>query len=73
MKSIEKKLKEILVQLSEEEQEQVLHFARTLSGRPVGKEGKAFLDFVGCIEEDQLAQIATAIEEGCERIDSHEW
>ncbi len=71
MKSIEKKLKEVLLKLSEEEQEQVLHFARTLSGRPVGQEGKVYLDFAGIIEEDQLAQIAAAIKEDCERIDPH--
>ena len=53
---------------------QVLQFARALemtthSGVP----GSGLAAFAGCIPPDDLAIMAKAVEEGCERIDAHEW
>ena len=69
--------KEILDQLEKmgiEQQQHVLHFARTLAATwPKGTPGRELLRFAGAIERDDLQQIAQAIEEGCEQVNLDEW
>jgi hypothetical protein len=53
---------------------QVLQFTRALemttrSGVP----GSGLVSFAGCIPSEDLDIIAKAVEEGCERVDAHEW
>ena len=57
--------------LSPELQRRVLDFAKSLG--PKGVEGKSLLRFKGLIPEDDLKMMSTAIEEGCEKVDSNEW
>jgi hypothetical protein len=60
--------------LPNEQQRQVLEFARTLAKSPAaGVPGKELLRFGGLIPEKDLKKISAAIEEGCERVDGHEW
>jgi hypothetical protein len=49
----------------------VLDFVKALT--PKGVEGKNLLRFEGCISIDDLRLMSTAIEEGCETVDSNEW
>jgi hypothetical protein len=58
-----------LRRLAPEQQRQVLEFARTLAMSPVGVPGKDLLQFAGAIDSGELATMAAAIEEGCERVD----
>jgi hypothetical protein len=53
---------------------QVLQFARALemTGN-AGVPGSALSAFAGCIPPDELSAISKAVEEGCERVDAHEW
>lgn len=53
---------------------QVLQFARALEmSVNAGVTGKSLISFAGSIPADDLTVIAQAVEEGCERVDSHEW
>ncbi len=72
-KSIEKKLLEELSRLPSDRQQRVLDYARTLAAGRVGLPGKELLSFSGAIESGDLEEMARAIEEACERIDSNEW
>lgn len=49
----------------------VLNFAKALI--PKGVEGKRLLQFEGAISVDDLKQMAKAIEENCEKVDTSEW
>ena len=44
-----------------------------LSPKPSGVPGASLLRFAGAIPEAELDAMTRAIEEGCERTDSHEW
>lgn len=53
---------------------QVLQFARALEMTThAGVQGSSLISFAGCISPDDLSVIAQAVEEGCERVDVHEW
>ncbi len=53
---------------------QVLQFARALEMTThAGVPGASLMSFAGCIPADDLSAIAKAVEEGCERVDAHEW
>ena len=53
---------------------QVLQFARALEmATYTGVSGASLLSFAGSISSDDLSVIAQAVEEGCERVDAHEW
>ncbi|MDH4187410.1 MAG: hypothetical protein OEV08_10455 [Nitrospira sp.] len=67
---------ELLLQpsrLPEEQQKQVLAFAKGLAQAISGVSGKNFLKFSGSIGHDDLQSMTKVIEEGCERIDPSEW
>lgn len=60
--------------LGSQEQEKVLDFAKALvEKRPVGKPGRSLLRFSGVIDKADLKFMEETINEGCERVDSHEW
>lgn len=53
---------------------QVLQFARALEMTThAGVSGESLISFAGCIPPDDLGVIAQAVEEGCERVDAHDW
>jgi hypothetical protein len=53
---------------------QVLQFARALEMTThSGVSGASMVAFAGCIPPDELSVIAQAVEDGCERVDTHEW
>ena len=57
--------------LSPAEQRQVLDFARALGKQSLsGPTGKAILELVGVFDADDLAEMAAAIEESCERVEN---
>ena len=63
-----------LAHLTVEQQRQILNFSRFLTAsKPVGVQGKRLLDFEGAIDKSDLDLVEKAVEEGCERIDAHEW
>ena len=62
-----------MTRLSQEEQERVLAFAKTLPAAPAGKNGRDMARFAGTIAPADLRQMAKVIEEDCERIDKSEW
>ena len=71
---IEKELLEQIARLKDDEQLRLLEFARSLSrSPPEGEAGKRLLRFAGIIDKDDLAIMATAIEEGCELVNANEW
>ena len=72
--SVEKDLLDELHRLEEDQQRRVLEFARTLANsKIVGAPGKSLLRFAGTINQDDLNEIARAIAEDCESVDSREW
>ena len=72
--AIEKELLKHLKQLGNQEQRQVLDFARTLAtGRKCGTPGESLIRFGGVINVADLVIIAEAIEEGCEQVNPDEW
>jgi hypothetical protein len=53
---------------------QVLQFARALEMTThAGVPGAGLISFAGCIPAADLDLIAKTVEEGCERVDTHEW
>ena len=53
---------------------QVLQFARALEMTThAGVPGSGLTSFAGCIPADDLCAISQAVEDACERVDSHEW
>lgn len=72
--TIEQHLRVQMSKLALEQQQQVLAFARALAEQhPAGVPGNAYGSFAGSIAPEDLEQMAAAIEEGCERVDNHEW
>ena len=59
--------------LEPEQQERLVAFAHALASPPQGIPGAAYRRFAGVISADEAAQIAQAIDEGCERVDADEW
>ena len=53
---------------------QVLQFARALEMTTyAGVPGSSLISFAGRIPQDDLIAITQAVEDGCERVDAHEW
>ena len=72
--TLETAIQEQLVQLSFEQQRQVLEFARALViARAHGVPGQTLLRFAGLIEADDLVTMQQAIKEDCEQIQPNEW
>ncbi len=72
--AMEKELLKQLEQLGPEEQRQVLDFARTLATcKQCGTPGESLIRFGGSIDAADLAIMAEAIEQGCERVNPDEW
>lgn len=68
------KIVEQLKILPHELQWRVLEFTHALVlSTPHGVPGKQLLRFAGLIPLDDLQLMQQAIEEGCERVDAHEW
>ncbi len=71
---IEKQVIEQLQELEEEQQLQILDFAKFLANKKVtGISGKNLLCFAGSIAEEDLELMSQAIEKECEKIDINEW
>ena len=68
----EELLKE-MARLSQEKQQRVIAFAKSLVAGPTRKAMKDLARFAGAIDPDDLKQMAAVIEEGCERINESEW
>lgn len=67
MTTIERELRERLALLGDDQQRQVLEYARALGdGPPQGVPGRALLRFAGCITAEDAREIEAAVEEGCE-------
>lgn len=62
-----------MARLSQAEQQRVVAFAKSLAAGPTGKASKDLVRFAGAIDPDDLKQMATVIEEGCEGINESEW
>jgi hypothetical protein len=61
-------------QLPIEQQRHVLELVRALAAAQVrGVPGQALLRFAGTIDAHDLATMAQAIEDGCERVDGGDW
>jgi hypothetical protein len=60
--------------LSPEMQEEVLRFVASLrTASPKGENGAALRRFSGSLDPASAREMIQAIEEGCERVDAHEW
>lgn len=71
---IEKELHEWLERLPEEQQLQVLGFARALVAQRVrGCVGSELKRFGGAISKGDLAMIERALKEECEQVNPDEW
>lgn len=71
---LEQELHQQLEHLPFGQQRQVLDFARALaSARARGVAGSEMLRFAGTIDPGESEAMSQAIEEGCEKIDAHEW
>ena len=72
--SLEKDLLNEIEELTQDEQAQVLDFARSLRARDArGTPGRELLKFAGTISAEDAALMRRAIEEDCERIDHDSW
>jgi hypothetical protein len=71
--SIEKEIITQLGRLPPEKQQEVLHFVRALTTKPLGVPGKDLLRFSGAIEPGDLQLMAQVIEEDCEKVNPDEW
>jgi len=72
--TVEKQLKEQLGYLPDEQQHQVLAFARTLvKSKGHGVPGKNLLRFAGTIDSEDLIAIEKTIREECEKVNLDEW
>jgi ABC-type molybdenum transport system ATPase subunit/photorepair protein PhrA len=59
--------------LSDDQQQRVLEFARSLATRPAGVPLADLMKFVGTIPKEDLLEMQRVIEEDCERIDAEGW
>jgi hypothetical protein len=73
--TIEKELLEQVHKLGEDQQRRVLEFARILAHAPEirGESGRSILQSAGLFPDEDLDEMAHAIEEDCERIDRGGW
>jgi hypothetical protein len=72
--SIQSQLAACLNALELAQQRQVLEFALNLRATTlIGVPGSALLHFAGRIDEADLISMSSAIEDGCEKVDSDGW
>lgn len=72
--TVKEKILEQLDTLSNDAQQRVLEFLRTLKATSNrGVRGEKLLRFAGSIGHEDLKKMEAAIEEGCERVDPHGW
>jgi hypothetical protein len=72
--SITKEIVERMHELPTAQQKFVLEIVRSLgSQRPQGVPAKDLLAFAGAISAEDAREMAGAIEEGCERVDTNAW
>ena len=72
--SIVDRVTEEVKTLAPELQLRVLEFARALAvSTPRGVPGRQLLQFTGELTAEDAKLMRDAIEQGCERVDSHEW
>lgn len=69
---VERELRKQLDQLSVEQQQRVVEFARRLAADETTG-GGGLLRFAGSIPPDDLAAMAKVIEEDCEQANPNEW
>jgi hypothetical protein len=73
-KVFKSELEEQFERLGEEQQRQLLDFARALSSTaPCGTAGLTLIRFAGAIESADLDKISSEIEAGCEQVNLNEW
>jgi hypothetical protein len=70
--TLQRELLDQIDKLPPYQQRRVLEFARSLA-KPEGKSGAELLRFGGAIDPVDLDAMASAIEEGCEHVNSDEW
>ncbi len=71
--ALHRELLQHLDRLSPDKQRRVLDFAQTLSEpMPFAIPGKDLLPFAGILDPEDAELMLQAIEEGCERVDTHE-
>lgn len=58
--------------LDDHRRKQVLEFTRRLAA-PSGTAGRTLMDFVGSIDPADLDAMASAVQEGCEKVDPNAW
>jgi hypothetical protein len=68
---LSKNIEQSLGQLSPYQQIKLLEFVESMITAKTNKGD--LLKFAGTIEKSELDVMQTAIEEGCEKIDNHEW
>jgi hypothetical protein len=72
--SIADRLADEIKSLAPELQQRVLEFAQSLAiSKPRGLPGRQLLQFAGDLTLEDAQLMRDAIENGCEKIDSHEW
>ena len=72
--TIENELHEQFTRLPFEHQQQVLEYVRALAlQHSRGVTGESLLKFAGTITADDLALMASQINDGCEKVDANEW
>ena len=72
--SMEEELHQHFILMSIAQQQLVLQFARFLSNQqPKGVKGSHLLSCAGSIPREDLLEMQSAIEEGCEKVDTDEW
>lgn len=72
--AIEREIHEQLSLMPPEKQRQVLDFARTLAAKQhPSTSGRSLMRFAGAIPTEDLAVMASAIEEGCEQVNPDDW
>ncbi len=60
--------------LEKSSQSKVLSFVKSLFKQPIKKQSnRELLSFAGAFSLSDLDEMSTAIAEGCETIDKHEW
>lgn len=73
-RTIDEELKDYLDRLPEDEQLQVLAYARSLASMKLrGRRGSDLKRFAGMISKADLVVIERAIEEDCGQVDRDEW
>jgi hypothetical protein len=63
-----------LEKLNDDEQRRILQLIQSIQERPHrGTPGKELLSFAGSISKSDLSEMAQAIEQDCEKVNTYEW